>query len=89
MRAALHYYRFSVARSRQRGTWPKKRDAPLPGGDIGNFDIFLGDVRRRYPFLTAGQSYRVARAYGSMLHSFVQPDMGENLGGDARNWDWY
>ena len=66
------------------------RDAHLPGGNIGNFDIFLADVRRRYPFLTSDQSHRMARAYGSMLHDFVQPDMGEDFGGGlmAREVDW-
>ncbi len=66
------------------------RDAIFPGGDIGNFDNFLADVRNRYPFLTLDQSHRMARAYGSMLHDFMQPDMGEDFGGGltAREVDW-
>lgn len=66
------------------------RDAILPGGDIGNFDIFLADVRRRYPFLTSDQSHRMARAYGSMLDNFVASDMGEDFGDGltAREVDW-
>jgi glycerol-3-phosphate dehydrogenase len=66
------------------------REVTLPGGDIGNFDTFLADVRLRYPILTADQSHRMARAYGSMLHEFVQPDMGEDFGGGltAREVDW-
>jgi glycerol-3-phosphate dehydrogenase len=66
------------------------RDAPLPGGDIGKFEAFLSDVRQRHPFLTSDQSLRLARAYGSMLHNFVQPDMGEDFGGGltAREVDW-
>jgi glycerol-3-phosphate dehydrogenase len=66
------------------------REAILPGGDIGNFDTFLADVRKRYPLLTADQSHRMARAYGSMLHDFVQSDMGEDFGGGltAREVDW-
>lgn len=66
------------------------REAVLPGGDIGDFDAFLADVRRRYPFLGADQSHRMARAYGSMLHDFVAPDMGEDFGGGftAREVDW-
>jgi glycerol-3-phosphate dehydrogenase len=66
------------------------RNAMLPGGDIGNFDTFLTDVRQRYPFLTTDQSHRMARAYGSMLHNFVIPDMGEDFGGGltAREVDW-
>ncbi len=68
----------------------KTREVPLPGGDIGDFDAFLAEVRRRYPFLTADQSHRMARAYGSMLHDFVAPDMGEDFGGGltAREVDW-
>jgi glycerol-3-phosphate dehydrogenase len=66
------------------------KDACLPGGDIGKFDSFLADVRTRYPFLTADQAHRMARAYGSMLHDFVRPDMGEDFGGGltAREVDW-
>ena len=66
------------------------RDMAFPGGDISNFDTFLADVRQRYPFLTTDQSHRMARAYGSMLHQFVQPDMGEDFGGGltAREVDW-
>jgi glycerol-3-phosphate dehydrogenase len=50
----------------------------------------LSDVRQRHPFLTSDQSLRLARAYGSMLHNFVQPDMGEDFGGGltAREVDW-
>jgi glycerol-3-phosphate dehydrogenase len=66
------------------------REAVLPGGDIGNFEAFFTDVRARYPFLTADQSHRMARAYGSMLDDFVTPDMGEDFGGGltAREVDW-
>ena len=66
------------------------REAVFPGGDIDHFDAFLADVRRRYPFLGAHQSHRMARAYGLMLHDFVAPDMGEDFGGGltAREVDW-
>ncbi len=66
------------------------REAILPGGDIGNFDSFLTEVRLRYPFFSESQSHRMARAYGSMLHDFVQPDMGEDFGGGltAHEVDW-
>ncbi len=66
------------------------KDAILPGGDIGNFDIFLANVRKRYPLLGTDQSHRMARAYGSMLHDFAAPDMGEDFGGGltAREVDW-
>ena len=46
---------------------PVSRTRPLPGGDIGRFDTFLADVRRRYPFLGDPRSDRLARAYGAML----------------------
>jgi glycerol-3-phosphate dehydrogenase len=68
----------------------KTREAILPGGDIGEFTSFLAGVGQRYPFLTTDQSHRMARAYGSMLDNFVQPDMGEDFGGGltAREVDW-
>ena len=45
-------------------------DVPLPGGDFpdGNFDAFLLDVRRRWPFLNPDNAERLARAYGTRLH---------------------
>ncbi|MCH4891652.1 glycerol-3-phosphate dehydrogenase [Sphingomonas sp. SFZ2018-12] len=46
---------------------PVSRTRPLPGGDIGRFDTFLADVRRRFPFLGDPRSDRMARAYGAML----------------------
>jgi len=66
--------------------------AMLPGGDIGDFDRFLAEVRARYPFLGAKQSHRMARAYGSLLHEMIgdATDMGEHFGGGltAREVDW-
>jgi glycerol-3-phosphate dehydrogenase len=66
------------------------REAVLPGGDIGDFDTFLADVRERYPFLATDQSHRMARAYGSLLHEFVASDLGEDFGGGltAREVKW-
>ncbi len=66
------------------------REEVLPGGDIGSFEKFLADVRRRYLFLGMDQSHRMARAYGSMLHDFVQADMGEDFGAglSAREVNW-
>ena len=66
------------------------REAVFPGGDIGDFDAFIADVRRRYPFLGADQAHRMARAYGSMLHDFLVPDMGEDFGAGltAREVEW-
>ncbi len=68
------------------------RDARFPGGDIADFATFLADVRRRYPFLGIGQSQRLARAYGTMLHDMIgsATDMGEAFGGGltACEVDW-
>ena len=68
----------------------KTRDTVLPGGDIGDFTIFLRDVISRYPFLGSPRAHRMARAYGSMLHDLVESDMGEDFGGGltAREVDW-
>lgn len=43
------------------------RTRPFPGGDIVDFTSFLADVRARWPFLGEARSYRMARAYGTML----------------------
>ncbi|UMY17283.1 glycerol-3-phosphate dehydrogenase [Methylobacterium organophilum] len=40
--------------------------APLPGGDLGtDFETFLAELRRDYPFLPEETARRLARAYGS------------------------
>ncbi|WP_347556286.1 glycerol-3-phosphate dehydrogenase [Robbsia sp. KACC 23696] len=41
----------------------------LPGGDIpgADFAAFLGDVRRRHPWLTPALSHRYARTYGTRI----------------------
>jgi glycerol-3-phosphate dehydrogenase len=58
------------------------RGAPFPGGDIGAFKSFLNLVRARYPFLGDARSYRMARAYGSMLVDMIgdATGMGEEFG---------
>jgi glycerol-3-phosphate dehydrogenase len=58
------------------------RDARFPGGDIGAFKSFLNHIRARYPFLSEARSYRMARAYGSMLVDMIGAanDMGEDFG---------
>jgi glycerol-3-phosphate dehydrogenase len=58
---------------------------PFPGGDFGDFAPFLANVRGRWPFLGEARSYRMARAYGSMLHDMLadigdETGMGTNLG---------
>jgi glycerol-3-phosphate dehydrogenase len=68
------------------------RDARFPGGDMRDFDEFLAEVRRSYPFLGDARSHRMARAYGTMLYDMIgtADDMGKDLGGDltAREIDW-
>ncbi|MDB5685497.1 MAG: glycerol-3-phosphate dehydrogenase, partial [Rhizorhabdus sp.] len=46
-------------------TWTA--DAPLPGGDIADFDVFLAEVERRWPFLPRPTAHRLARAYGTRI----------------------
>jgi len=70
---------------------PKMRAAwtdtvPLPGGDIADFEVFLADVRRRWPFLSERTAWRLARAYGTridrVLGDAASPaELGEDLGG--------
>jgi glycerol-3-phosphate dehydrogenase len=65
---------------------PWTASTPLPGGDIGDFDAFLADVRQRWPFLSERTSRRLARAYGSRIDRILGDaatlaDLGEDLGG--------
>ena len=68
------------------------RDARFPGGDMRDFDGFLDEVARTYPFLSEAQTYRLARAYGTMTFDMIgtADDMGEDFGGGltAREVDW-
>jgi len=45
----------------------------LPGGDMphADFAAFLGDVRRRYPWLPAELAHRYARAYGTCINTLI------------------
>ncbi len=61
--------------------------AQLPGGDLpqGDFAAFLQGVQRRWPFLPAGLSLRLARAYGTRLSDIVGgakalEDLGTHFG---------
>jgi glycerol-3-phosphate dehydrogenase len=64
----------------------------FPGGEMDNFEDFLARVRTRWPFLGRERSYRMARAYGSMLDAMIgdATDMGEDFGGglSSREVDW-
>lgn len=55
--------------------------APLPGGEFDDFDTFFKQFCAKYPFLSAANAHRLARAYGTRAMRFVGPDMGEDLGG--------
>lgn len=61
--------------------------APLPGGDIpdANFERFLHDCQRRWPFLSQPMAYRLARAYGTRLEHVLDgaqslAQLGEHFG---------
>ncbi|MBP0598769.1 glycerol-3-phosphate dehydrogenase [Herbaspirillum sp. LeCh32-8] len=67
--------------------------APLPGGDLQHpgklvrrydFDAFLQDVQRRYPWLPAQLAKRYARSYGARLERLIGTatslaELGEEL----------
>lgn len=72
-------------------------DAPLPGGDMAgaNFDLFVGTLAARYPFLPEATARRLARAYGTRAERLLgdartSADLGETFGGDlsAREVDY-
>jgi glycerol-3-phosphate dehydrogenase len=59
--------------------------APLPGGDMADFDAFLADLRRRRPFLPEALAHRLARAYGTRVDRLLgdaaaMADLGEDFG---------
>ena len=63
--------------------------APLPGGDMpgADFDRFLEELGRRYPWVPAGLLRRLARAYGTRVtvmlgKATAMEDLGTPLGGD-------
>ena len=71
--------------SGRRGSWTGA--APLPGGDLpgADFERFLADVQRRYPWLPAGLARRLARAYGTRIFRLLGDaralsDLGRDLG---------
>ena len=60
---------------------------PLPGGDMANadFDAFLRDVAKRYPFLPPDLAHHYARLYGTRIERIVGSatslaDLGRHFG---------
>ena len=47
--------------------------AALPGGDLpgSDFNAFLRDVKRRWPFLAEPLAFRLARSYGTRIETIV------------------
>jgi glycerol-3-phosphate dehydrogenase len=67
------------------GNWTDR--ATLPGGDLprADFDAFLIDVRRRWPYLREDIAQRLARAYGTRIEAILRDsrrleDLGEHFG---------
>jgi glycerol-3-phosphate dehydrogenase len=71
---------------------PVTKTRIFPGGELGRFDDFLAKVRARWPWLGEARSYRMARAYGSMLDAMIgdRTDLGEEFGAglSAVEVDW-
>ena len=69
------------------GAWTGK--APLPGGDLpdADFDAFVADLRRVYPWLPDKLLVRWAHAYGTRVDRLLKGaqgtnDLGPHLGAD-------
>jgi glycerol-3-phosphate dehydrogenase len=64
----------------------------FPGGAMESFSGFLASVRTRWPWLGEERTYRMARAYGSMLEDMIgdRADLGEEFGAGlgAVEVDW-
>ena len=68
------------------GNWTAK--GILPGGDMAeaDFDLFLGEVRKAYPWLPARLAKHYARLYGTRLSALLGSarslsDLGRHFGG--------
>ena len=64
----------------------------FPGGEMDRFDDFLRKVRARWPWLGEARSYRMARAYGTLLDAMIadRANLGEEFGAglSAVEIDW-
>ena len=69
--------------------------APLPGGDIADFDAFVAGLRRRFARLNSAWLFRLARRHGTRVEALLDgvrdaADLGADFGGGlyAREIDW-
>ena len=69
----------------QPASWTAR--APLPGGDMGggNFEVFLQELRGKYPWIEVKTALRLARAYGTRAQDILgksesMKDLGTELG---------
>jgi len=77
-----------LGRAQEGGIGPAWTDtAALPGGSLpgADFEAFLSQLRRRWPYLPANVSQRLARAYGTRAETFLEQarsmaDLGEHFG---------
>jgi glycerol-3-phosphate dehydrogenase len=55
--------------------------APLPGGDIGNFETFFSELVKQHPQHKPDWLRSAAHRHGSNIHHWLKGDLGEDLGG--------
>ncbi len=55
--------------------------APLPGGDIGNFEAFFTDLSAQHPQHDRAWLRSAAHRHGSSIHQWLGKDLGSDLGG--------
>ena len=62
-----------------------RREA-LPGGDfaIDGLDALIAAYARDYPYLSADDADRIARAYGTRARAWLDQDQGRDFGGGLR-----
>jgi glycerol-3-phosphate dehydrogenase len=71
---------------------PVSKARVFPGGEMDRFEGFLAKVRARWPWLGEARSYRMARAYGSMLEAMIgdrtdlEEEFGAGLGAVEVDW---
>ncbi len=75
------------------GTWSE--EGPLPGGEIVDFEEFLGDLRREFRGFDAGFVRALARRHGTSVREILgsaesEKDLGPHFGGSlyGAEVDW-